>query len=472
MESQLKRAKGEGRRRCYHFGAYGGFSQEAREPPGRIFDATMRQSPGTGFIIICSMPAPPRPHLLWVLPKWPLPATDGARVANVNLLRGLGELGVAIDVIAIVERSADCDHEELKRTCGVASSRIVYREPIGRGLGILGMMAALKSFCLRPWLPVTLAPFAAPNVRAKLARILSLGPAQDEPWTAIVYDGLHPAAHSSSFAEFSPPMPKLPVYYRAHNIEAEIWERKALGTRFWPLRLFLLLQSSLMRRFELSVVRKASSVLSVSEKDFDHFRRLVPGLQGGVAPIGYDFSEPAAAASSGEKLRLLFLGKLDWLPNREGLTWFLDHVWRQARKRRPELELWIAGSGDSEWLRSRVDSPGIRFFGRVEAVDELYRDCALSVVPIFYGSGTRVKVIESSRFSRPCLSTEIGVEGLGLVAGATYFKAESAEEWISALVDLDPAQAKSVGSNAHDYLKETFHLPFAAKKFLEGIGVQ
>jgi hypothetical protein len=108
--------------------------------------------------------------------------------------------------------------------------------------------------------------------------------------------------------------------------------------------------------------------------------------------------------------------------------------------------------------------------GRVDKVDELYRECAVSIVPIFYGSGTRVKAIESSRFSRPCLSTEIGVEGLGLVPGTTYFRAETAEEWIAALASMDPTRARSVGTAAHDLLKGSFDLPAAAKKFLAGIG--
>jgi polysaccharide biosynthesis protein PslH len=411
------------------------------------------------------------PHLLWILPKWPLPATDGARVANVNLLRGLGELGATIDVIAVAERGEVPDPEALKRIRGVASVRIVDREPTGRGFQFLGVLSYLKHFCLKPWQPVTLAPFAARKVRERLSALIAEGPPRGGGWTGVVYDGLHTAAHSSSAAGFVPPAPGLPVFYRAHNVEADIWRRKAELTGFAPLRLFLRLQAHLMERFESSVIRAAAAVLSVSEKDFERFASAVPGLKGGPVPIGYDFSEASAPSAPARELRLLFLGKLDWLPNRDGLIWFLDRVWKEAKARRPGLELWIAGSGESDWLKIRTDVPGIRFLGRVERVDDLYRDCSLSIVPVFYGSGTRVKAIESSKFSRPCLSTELGVEGLGLTADATYFRGETAEEWIAALASLEPARARAVGEAAHDFLKGTFHLPFAAGKFLERIAV-
>lgn len=412
---------------------------------------------------------PSRPRLLWILPRWPLPAADGARVANVNLLRGLAALGVSIDLVAVAEPSAGHDPEELKKVCGVASVRVVPRGPNGRGFSPLGVLAALGSFGLKPWLPVTLAPFAARGVRAELELLLSRGPAEGK-WSAVVYDGLHPAAHSASFGRFEPPVPGLPVVYRAHNVEAEIWRRKALVTTFLPLRLFFLYQAALMARFESSVARSAAAVLGVSEKDFETFRGAVPGVKGGTAPIGFDFDGPAAPEAPTPGLRVLFLGKLDWLPNREGLLWFLERVWPEARKRRPDLELWIAGSGDAGWLKGRADLPGVRFWGRVERVDELYRDCGVSIVPIFYGSGTRVKAIESSRFARPCLSTELGVEGLGLTDGATYFRAESEEEWIGALVGMDPGRARTVGANAREFLKSTYHLPFAARTFLERLG--
>lgn len=66
----------------------------------------------------------------------------------------------------------------------------------------------------------------------------------------------------------------------------------------------------------------------------------------------------------------------------------------------------------------------------------LYRQAAVSIVPVFYGSGTRVKVIEASRFARPCFSTALGVEGVGLESGVSFFRGESESDWIDGLVRL------------------------------------
>ena len=392
---------------------------------------------------------------------------DGARVANVNLMKGLTSLGVKIDLIAVAGEDEKCDIDELRRVCGISDCFVLRRKPIGDRFGMGGMFRILKSFLERPWLAVTLMPFAAPGVRKEISKILAQGPLGGGQWTSIVYDGLHPAAHSSVTGTYKRPGTIPQVIYRAHNVESEIWKRKAAQTGFYPLRLFLLLQTFLMKRFEDSLVRDANSVMTVSEVDLELFRRDCPDLRGNAVPIGFDFGEVPAAPINNE--RSLFLARLDWPPNRDGLIWLLENVWPVAQRRRPGLELWIAGSGDSEWLKARLPIAGVKFLGRVDRVEDVYRDCLLSLVPVFYGSGTRVKAIEASRYGSACLSTRVGIEGLGLEAGKTYFQAETAAEWIEILAKWDTRQITLVGRQAHDLLKSSFHLPVAARKFLDGL---
>jgi hypothetical protein len=392
---------------------------------------------------------------------------DGARVANVNLIKGLTSLGVKIDIVAVAGESENCDIEEIRKVCGVSECFVIRRRENGGRFGLKGALGVLKSFLHRPWLAVTLMPFAQAGVSREISRALRKG-LQECGGAAIVYDGLHTAAHSSAMGKYRRPKAIAQVFYRAHNVESEIWKRKAAQTRFFPLRLFLTFQTFLMKRFEESLVRGANSVMTVSEVDLELFKKGVPSIRGGSVPIGYDFgSNPPTPPNEKSRDRLLFLGRLDWPPNRDGLLWFLDQVWPEVHRRRPSLQLWIAGSGNAEWLKSRKDMPGVQFLGRVPSVDDIYRDSLLSIVPIFYGSGTRVKAIEASRYGRACLSTAIGIEGLGLEAGRSYLHAETANEWIELLGNLNPREAIEVGMRAHEALKRSFHLPVAAQRFLD-----
>ena len=127
----------------------------------------------------------------------------------------------------------------------------------------------------------------------------------------------------------------------------------------------------------------------------------------------------------------------------------------------------IVGSGDGAWLKPYLQLPGLRFLGRVENVEPYYAQSIASIVPIFYGSGTRVKVIESSLNYRPCISTVIGVEGIGVESGVHYFQAETENEWTEVLANLSPAQARELGMCAFELAEAHFDPRRIAEKFLE-----
>lgn len=400
--------------------------------------------------------------LLWILPKWPLPMQDGARVANISLIQGLTDVGLTLDVLAVAGSDENVDVEELKKKTRIRNTFVVRRKKAAQRFSIEGILGLLQALLARPWLAMTLFPYASKSVARQIEDVLS-----KDQYDFVVYDGLHSAAHRSSFGAYVASTKSPAIIYRAHNVEADIWARKAEQKGFFLLTVVIRFQAWLMRRFENSVVRQAKAVMTVSEVDWDRFKSLVPSIQGAVVPIGYDFSRAPEKPATNHQI--LFLGKLDWPPNRDGLIWLVENVWPEVNKRRPELELLVAGSGSSVGLKEKLEIPGIRFIGRVPSVDDVYRDCLVSLVPVFYGSGTRVKAIEASRYGRACLGTEVGVEGLGLVDRETYLRAETADQWIELLSGLNPQTAQTVGDRAYQKLKQGFHLPEVAKVFVAAI---
>lgn len=399
-------------------------------------------------------------RILWITPKWPLPADDGARVATAGLLKGLAALGTEIHLVAVAAPDERRDAAEAVAELGVASARAVPRSspprpPVARALWYGRALAG------SPLLPLTMAAYRAPGVTAVISREAAAGA------SFVVYDGLHPAAHAYRGGVYSPDGCALPIIYRAHNRESDLWARK-LATIDSPLAAaFLRFQERRVRAFEDSLVRRAAGVATVSPEDLAAFETAGPVRNGAVVPIGYEFPPPPSWPG-GDLRRIMFIGRLDWHPNRDGLRWFLERVWPKVVRRRTDLHLTIAGSGDGGWLRPLVaGAERVTFAGRVESVAGLYEESMLSIVPLFYGSGTRVKVIEACRFARPCISTAVGVEGVGLSPGRDYFPAESEHEWVEALVGFDPARARSAGESARARALETFDAASTARRFRE-----
>lgn len=399
--------------------------------------------------------------ILWLTPKWPLPAHDGARRATVQLLQDLTALGETIDLVALTQREEVIDAALATKTLGVRSAVAIERP--GKRSGVSRIFPLLCGWLTAPAVPLTMQPFRARAVKGALAeRILGATPAYE----AVVYDGLHPSAHANQGGCYVRPHGYSGrIIYRAHNREAQIWERKSAQHHHPALRSLFEWQARSVRAAEDSLVRVADGVATVSAEDMQQFRSAVPSVRGEVVPIGYAFDQPPQPPSSAT-LKLLFLGTLDWPPNREGLAWFLKDVWPTVAERRKDMELIIAGSGDSSWLAPLLSTDRTTFLGRVAEVDPLYEAACVALVPVFFGSGTRVKAIEAARFGRACLSTAVGVEGVGLSPGESYLRAETREEWIQTLENISQERAAQVGLQAFETAKSRFARRQCAQSFL------
>jgi hypothetical protein len=375
--------------------------------------------------------------VLWITPRWPLPAQDGARIATAQLLKPLAT-NFEITLVGVLPD----DEEAVALTeLGLRECRVV-RRPLLKAHPLLRLLA-------RPMMPVTFSSFVGERVRAELTAILSEG-----GWDWIVFDGMHgaiPFLSGNGLPQFSFPASKARLVYRAHNVEFSIWERAARMARC-PHSFVFDFQAKLVRAFEESLCRRCDWVLPVSEQDSAIFSEVAPGVRQEVIRIGQSFPVTAPSPTTSGELTLGFLGKLDWLPNQQGLTWFLDKVWPQVSG----LRLRIAGSGHAKWLGRYKDLPGIEWLGRLGSVDAFYSQIDASIVPLFIGSGTRVKVIEASRFAVPCMSTALGVEGCPLVAGSSYIQAESVDEWVSAIKTFSRAHARGMGMSAFLQMKDLY----------------
>jgi len=383
-------------------------------------------------------------NIAWITPKWPFPVTDGARVATTQLLKNLSHRKMRIHLYAIVPKGEPVDLVEAKRELGVDKITLVYRTP---STTLQKILSAIR----HPFTPITLAPYARLAVKLKTPDL-------------VVFDGLHAAAWTFAPTAYLNCLQA----YRAHNVESDIWFRAAEDTRNPLKKIALRFQAYLVKRMETRLVRRANFVFPVSDTDASKF--LTYGTAGEIntLPIGMQAPEKLTPFHSSSR-NILFVGRLDWSPNREGLERILDRVWPKVMERTRDLSLVIVGSGNSSWLEPFRNHPGIKLMGEVKDLTPYYEDCIATVVPVFYGSGTRVKAIESSLYGRACVSTELGVEGIGLTEGETYFRAETVDDWIQTLTSLESTRARTTGKKAREHAETVFHAGRISERFIKTV---
>jgi glycosyltransferase involved in cell wall biosynthesis len=121
---------------------------------------------------------------------------------------------------------------------------------------------------------------------------------------------------------------------------------------------------------------------------------------------------------------------MDWLPNEEGVDWFLEKVWPGLSEKHPDWRFSVAGRNmRPEFAERAARVPGVEVVGEVQDAVSFTNRHALLVVPLRSGGGMRVKLVEALALGKTVVSTPIGAEGLEARHGEHLILADSPEEF-------------------------------------------
>ncbi len=249
-----------------------------------------------------------------------------------------------------------------------------------------------------------------------------------------------------------------PVVLRAHNVDHLIWQRIAAGTRSFFKKKYLQLQASRLKKFELTLAAAVDALVPISSVDAAYFKD--QGIIGPIfcSPMGIKLPESAIPEQT--KCRQLgFIGTLDWMPNLEGMYWFINHCWPLVHAKVPKLQFHLAGRKIPIDIQS-IHGDGIVVFGEVPDASAFMSSLQLFVVPLHSGSGIRIKLLEAMAMGLPIISTTIGAEGIPVVNGTHMLLADTAEEFAGAiqLIAKDPAFGYQLGRHARELIAEQYNI--------------
>jgi O-antigen biosynthesis protein len=167
-----------------------------------------------------------------------------------------------------------------------------------------------------------------------------------------------------------------------------------------------------MEALERSVWREMDVVLYPSDEEAAMVSDMEPGVNA-RAVLPYCFAEFARPRQATPNPVMLFVGGFAHGPNQEAVLWFVDHVLPLIRERFPAAKLAVVGSNPSSTVRE-LAGDGISVASNVSDAElrEFYRTSRVAVVPLRYGAGVKLKVVEALREGLPLVTTPTGAQGL------------------------------------------------------------
>lgn len=311
--------------------------------------------------------------------------------------------------------------------------------------------AALNLFSSQPF---TVARNLDPALRARARALV-----RDEAFDLMICDGVQMTPH---FVDL--PVPKILFQ---HNAEARLLERHARDDPTPLRRLYMAAQYRKMRRFEAAYGARFDAVVAVSDLDRQAFERDYGWRHVRAIDTAVDVEYFRPTGQPERPDRVLFVGSMDWMPNQDGVAFFLKEVWPRVLVRRPEATFQVVGRDPPARLRRLSGIDRVEIVGSVPDVRPYYEAATVVVVPILVGSGTRLKIYEAMAMGKAVVSTTIGAEGLLYTPGDHLLVADAPAAFADAVVGLlESSQRRGLlGQSARRLVNDHFSDEMVSRQF-------
>ena len=391
-------------------------------------------------------------RILQLCKKFPYPIKDGEVIAITNLAKALHQSGSILDLLCMNTSKHFFDNG--KRPKALYFYNSIQAVNINTDLKL--REAFFNLFSKESY---HISRFVDTEYEKALTNLL-----QQNQYDIIQLETVYLAPYISVIRKNS----KAKIAMRAHNVEHEIWQRIANNSNILPKKWYLNYLTSKLKRFEKERLQDYDILVPITQKDSEYFMKMGYSKPASVTPIGINISDYQPDYSSFDKeLSLSFIGSLDWMPNAEGIQWFLEKVWNQTSKIFPEFQLHIAGRNTPNWVY-KPQRKNVIIHGEVPDAHDFINQHSIMIVPLFSGSGMRVKILEGMALGKVVITTTMGLEGIDATPKKEVLIADSESEFIACFeyCSQNKAEIKHIGQQARQLIETKYNNEFIAQKLL------
>jgi polysaccharide biosynthesis protein PslH len=388
--------------------------------------------------------------ILLLTNKSPWPPRDGGASATMGMIDGLVTSGESVSVIAI---------NTLKHFA-------VLSEPVPsavKGIKLVPLNTRINpvklavNFLFSSY-PYSLKRFVSPSISKIISSELS------DSYDLVQIEGLAMTAYLPEIRKKF----QGKVVYRPHNVENRIWEMTAVGEPDRFKRKYFRILAERTAELERKIINSFDGIAAMSDSDLDWFSKVGMNIPSAVIPpVPYGLNP---GYSEGDPAKIFFLGALDWRPNKEGLIWFLKRVWPKVSSDFPFVEFHIAGRNPSKQLSKICRGKNIVFHGEIASAAEFIRKAQVMVVPLFSGSGVRIRIIEAMSLGKSIVASPLAAEGLLYTEGRDLLLARDEKDFAETIGRLltDSQLREACALNAVENARKNYDILAATeslKKF-------
>ncbi|GAB4251742.1 MAG: glycosyltransferase family 4 protein [Vicingaceae bacterium] len=393
-------------------------------------------------------------QILQIALKPVYPLNDGGKLAIKNMTDLLNLAGCSVKILSISTPKHGFHPSSYPK--GFIEKFEVENQYINTDIK---PFKALKSLLFSS-LPYNLERFIENGFKDKLKAIL-----QKQSFDVILFESLFTTPYVDLIKQYS----KAKLVFRPHNIEHEIWYNLSLESKGIKAAYYKHLAKRL-KSYELQLKNKFDAVITISKNDDDFFSQ---SFNCKILNIPFTLNKTYTDEYIENQLNLFFIGSMDWEPNIKGMLWFLKNVWEKVSNENKSLQFHIAGRNIEKANLPFGQYKNLVVHQNIENAVEFMQSNGIMVVPLFSGSGIRIKILEAMACAKPIISTTKGAVGIDYSSDQIKI-ADDPDLFIQHILDLTNhfELRKKLGNNAlnlikNRYLTSNYTIPL--KKLFESL---
>ncbi len=374
--------------------------------------------------------------------KIPFPEKDGGVIAINAITNGLLHAGCEVKMLAMNTKkhfiNLNIIPEKYKNDRHL---EVVEMDTSVKPIGALMGLLSGKSY--------NISRFQSEDFSKKLAEIL-----QKEKFDIIHLEGLYLTPYLDIIRQNS----NAPIILRTHNVEWQIWQKLASKEKGGLKKWYLKKLTKQLKEYEEKIVNLVDGIASITIQDSESFKSAGCKTPMVTIPFGIDLSKYIPQETKYPN-SIFYIGALDWLPNLQGMEWFFKKVWIKIIGNFPSTQFHIAGRNMPKWLRDSTYKNTVSH-GEVIDAKSYMQQFDIMLVPLFAGSGVRIKILEGMALGKPIITTSVGVEGIECNLGMDVIVADTPEQFADAVNRClsDTELKRSLGSNARKFVEDNYDI--------------
>jgi len=389
-------------------------------------------------------------RVLVILNRVPWPVKDGGTLAHFNLLQGLHQAGCHLTIAALNTRKHWVD----EKTLPIAFTKLAKLHTAFVDNHVKVHHAFYNLFTKE-------SDHVKRFVTDRFDEVLHKGLSQ-QTFDLIVFDGLF----VTPYLEMVRSKSNAKIWLRQHNVESQIWETMAQNTRQILKKWYINLLAKRLQAYEQQVLNQFDALIALTQHDADELKQMGCVKPLLVLPVGIPLQKTISQTPVHSKA-VFHLGAMDWQPNQQAMHWFLKEVWPLVHAKVPDAIFYMAGKKMPNTF-SAYQSKSVKVVGEVDDARAFMQNKQIMIVPLFAGSGIRVKIIEGMSLGKSIVSTTLGAQGIPVVNGKHILVADNAYDFAQSIVSLleHPERSTSIGMQASDFAHTHFDNEAVTQKLL------